>query len=214
VAFNYFFDGDKDVHWFAGVERPLAGAAAARGIEVAVVLALALGTSQILDDEAGQQFLHAAIWGLMTYLLVDAGGTLLDRRGAAMGMAKGGFGAFLYLEMLDASFSFDGVIGAFALTPNIFIIAIGLGIGAMYVRSMTVMLVARGTLTEYRYLEHGAFYAIFALALIMYIQTFAHVPELVTGLVGAGFILLSYRASLKFRRLHGDVCGAGDQSSE
>src|SRR3546814_11363687 len=83
-------------------------------------------------------------------------------------VAKAGFGAFLYLEVLDASFSFDGVIGAFALSNNLFIIAIGLGIGAMFVRSMTIFLVRQGTLSEYRYLEHGAFYAIIALAAIMY----------------------------------------------
>lgn len=96
--------------------------------------------------------------------------------------AKGGFGAFLYLEVLDASFSFDGVIGAFALTQNLFIIAIGLGIGAMYVRSMTVMLVEKGTLSEYRYLEHGAFYAILILSVVMYFQTLMHIPEVITGL--------------------------------
>src|SRR3546814_2035768 len=60
-------------------------------------------------------------------------------------VAKAGFGAFLYLEVLDASFSFDGVIGAFALSNNLFIIAIGLGIGAMFVRSMTIFLVKQGT---------------------------------------------------------------------
>ena len=58
------------------------------------------------------------------------------------------------------------MIGAFALSNNIFIIALGLGIGAMFVRSMTVMLVDKGTLSEYRYLEHGAFWAIMALATV------------------------------------------------
>ena len=96
----------------------------------------------------------------------------------------------LYLEVLDASFSFDGVIGAFALTTNILLIAIGLGIGAMYVRSMTIMLVERGTLAEFRYLEHGAFYSIFALSVIMFLQSLFHVPELITG--GIGFSLIGY----------------------
>ena len=85
--------------------------------------------------------------------------------------ARGGLGAFLYLEVLDASFSFDGVIGAFALTNNILLIAIGLGVGAMYVRSMTIMLVERGTLAQFRYLEHGAFYSIFALSIVMFLQS-------------------------------------------
>src|SRR3546814_4534050 len=70
---------------------------------------------------------------------------------------------------------------AVALSNNLFIIAIGLGIGAMFVRSMTIFLVKQGTLSEYRYLEHGAFYAIIALAAIMYINTFQHIPEVITG---------------------------------
>ena len=87
------------------------------------------------------------------------------RRGSGADVVcKAGFGAFLYLEMLDASFSFDGVVGAFALSSNLFIIAIGLGIGAFYIRAMTIMLAEKQTLAEYRYLEHGAFYAILVLA--------------------------------------------------
>ena len=114
-----------------------------------------------------------------------------------MVVAKGGLGAFLYLQVLDASFSFDGVIGAFALSSNLFIIALGLGIGAMFVRSMTIMLVEKGTLAEYRYLEHGAFYAILALAAIMLLAVRFHIPETITGLIGAGLIGLSFVASTR-----------------
>ena len=107
--------------------------------------------------------------GLLTFTAVELLGHLLDTRRGARDLARaGGLGAFLYLEVLDASFSFDGVIGAFALTQNLFLIAIGLGIGAMYVRSMTIMLVERKTLAQFRYLEHGAFYSILALSVIMY----------------------------------------------
>ena len=108
--------------------------------------------------------------------------------------------SFLYLEVLDASFSFDGVIGAFALTNNLFIIAIGLGVGAMFVRSLTVMLVERGTLDAYRYLEHGAFWAIGALALLMLVGTVMDVPEAITGLIGAAFIGFSVWSSIAYRR--------------
>ena len=80
---------------------------------------------------------------------------------------KAAFFMFLYLEVLDASFSFDGVIGAFAITNDIVLMALGLGIGAMYVRSLTVYLVRQGTLDDYVYLEHGAHYAIGALAVIL-----------------------------------------------
>lgn len=128
-------------------------------------------------------------------------GGFLDRsQESTRAAAQGGLGAFLYLEVLDASFSFDGVIGAFALSQNLFVIAIGLGIGAMYVRSMTIMLVERGTLAEYRYLEHGAFYAILVLSVIMYFQTLVHIPEVITGLGGAALIGVSLWSSIRWNR--------------
>ena len=86
----------------------------------------------------------------------------------AKATGKAGFFLFLYLEVLDASFSFDGVIGAFAITTDPILIALGLGlIGAMFVRSLTVFLVRKGTLADYVYLEHGAHWAIGALAVIL-----------------------------------------------
>ena len=121
---------------------------------------------------------------------------------ATSAAAQGGLGAFLYLEVLDASFSFDGVIGAFALTQNLFLIAIGLGIGAMYVRAMTVMLVEKGTLSEFRFLEHGAFWSILILSVIMFGQTMWHIPEAITGLLGAGFIAMAFISSLIWNKRH------------
>lgn len=109
---------------------------------------------------------------------------------------KAAFFLFLYLEVLDASFSFDGVIGAFAITSDPIIIAIGLGIGAMYIRSMTVYLVKKGTLASYIYLEHGALYAIGALSVLLLVTIKYEVPELVTGLIGIGFIAAALVSSL------------------
>ena len=105
--------------------------------------------------------------------------------------------------MLDASFSFDGVIGAFAITSDVVIIMLGLAIGAMFVRSMTIYLVEKGTLDEFIYLEHGAHYAIGALAIIMLMSMHFHIPELVTGLIGVAFIGWSLWASIVHRRKHG-----------
>ncbi|TCN33242.1 DUF475 domain-containing protein [Sinorhizobium americanum] len=201
VGLHYFFDHEKDVHWIAWIERKMARFATIRGIEIAFVLALILGFSTLLEGEEAVAFVHAAVYGLLTFLVVEIVGGLLDATEQTMSAAaRGGFGAFLYLEVLDASFSFDGVIGAFALTQNLFIIAIGLGIGAMYVRSMTVMLVEKGTLSAYRYLEHGAFYAILILSVVMYFQTLMHIPEVITGLGGAGLIGLSLWSSIRHNR--------------
>jgi hypothetical protein len=115
-------------------------------------------------------------------------------------IVQSGAASFLYLEVLDASFSFDGVIGAFALSNNLFIIGIGLGVGAMFVRSLTIMLVERETLASYRYLEHGAFYAIIALAIMMFLSTVIHIPEVVTGLIGAGLIVTAFVDSIRYNR--------------
>ncbi|MEU5270491.1 DUF475 domain-containing protein [Streptomyces hygroscopicus] len=109
---------------------------------------------------------------------------------------KAAFFMFLYLEVIDASFSFDGVIGAFAITNDIFEMALGLGIGAMYIRSLTVFLVRRGTLDDYVYLEHGAHYAIGALAVILLATIKYEINEVITGLVGVVLIGASYWSSV------------------
>jgi hypothetical protein len=123
------------------------------------------------------------------------------RQPTMVGLAgKAAFFMFLYLEVLDASFSFDGVIGAFAITNHIFWMALGLGIGAMYVRSLTVYLVRQGTLDDYVYLEHGAHYAIGALAVLLIITIQYQVNEIVTGLIGVFLIAWSFWSSVRRNR--------------
>lgn len=201
VGLSFFFDTEKEIHWIHWLETRVCGAATIRGIEIAVVLAIVLGLSRFMTETQTTVFLGAAIWGIFTFLAVEILGSLLDSdNGLTVEAAKGGLGAFLYLEVLDASFSFDGVIGAFALTQNLFIIAIGLGIGAMYVRSMTIMLVERQTLGEYRYLEHGAFYAVVSLSIVMFLQAIIHIPEIITGLFGASLIGLAMLSSIRWNR--------------
>ena len=203
VGLTYFFNHEKDVHWIGFIEKHMARIATIKGIEIALVLILVLVFSSFLGEAEATTFVYSAIYGLLTFLAVEVLGGLLDYSQQTMSAAaRGGLGAFIYLEVLDASFSFDGVIGAFALTHNLFIIAIGLGIGAMYVRSMTIMLVEKGTLAEYRYLEHGAFWAIIILSVIMYSQTLFHIPEALTGLAGAGLIGISLWSSIRYNRRH------------
>ncbi|MBE1291748.1 MAG: DUF475 domain-containing protein [Rhodobacteraceae bacterium] len=198
VALKFFIDEDKSVDWVVALEKRLRLWGSIRGFEIAFVLLVVVVISRSLPVQELAPFLSAAVMGLLVFTLVDGLGTYLDNiagKTTEVG-AKGGLGAFLYLEVLDASFSFDGVIGAFALTTNILLIAIGLGIGAMYVRSMTIMLVERGTLAEFRYLEHGAFYSIFALSIVMFLQSIVHVHELITGGIGIALISLAFFASI------------------
>lgn len=212
VGLSYFFDHEKDVHWVAWVEAHLARFASIKGIEVAFALGLVMVFSRFMPDEDAATFVFASIYGLLTFLLVEIVGGFLDRSEQAMSAsARGGLGAFLYLEVLDASFSFDGVVGAFALSQNIFVIAIGLGIGAMYVRSMTILLVERGTLSSYRYLEHGAFYAILVLAVVMYLQTLMHIPEAFTGLIGAALVGMALWSSVRWNKRTHDAVPATNE---
>ncbi|MEO6886951.1 MAG: DUF475 domain-containing protein, partial [Jatrophihabitantaceae bacterium] len=132
-------------------------------------------------------------------IVEDEGSSVhIDRSGKRIVQAvgKAAFFLFLYLEVLDASFSFDGVVGAFAITSDPIIIAIGLGIGAMFIRSLTVLLVRKGTLSEFEYLEHGALWAIGALAVLLMVTMKHEVPEVVTGLIGVGFIGAAFLSSV------------------
>ncbi|WP_371597763.1 DUF475 domain-containing protein [Streptomyces sp. NBC_00564] len=127
---------------------------------------------------------------------------------------KAAFFMFLYLEVLDASFSFDGVIGAFAITNDIILMALGLGIGAMYVRSLTVYLVRQGTLDDYVYLEHGAHYAIGALAAILLITIRFEINEVITGLVGVVLIAWSFWSSVRRNKALAAAEGKGESSDD
>lgn len=200
VALSFFLDPEKEIHWLGPPEAWLARAGAMPGMSVAVAVAVLLGMSQAFPGDDAMRFVYMGVWGLFVYLIVHTLGAVLDGRNGTRTAAQGGLGAFLYLEVLDASFSFDGVIGAFALTQNLFVIAIGLGIGAMYVRSMTVMLVEKGTLASYVYLEHGAYYAILALAGIMFLQPVVEVPEVVSGLLGVALIAAALLSSIHRNR--------------
>ncbi|KMK69067.1 DUF475 domain-containing protein [Puniceibacterium sp. IMCC21224] len=201
VSLRYFVDEAKDIDWIAPAEVVMRRCGSVRGFEIAIVLIPALMISVALPENDSASFMFSAICGLVTFLLVDMLGLVLDTADSSGTIGRGALGAFLYLEVLDASFSFDGVIGAFALTQNLFLIAIGLGIGAMYVRSMTVMLVEKKTLTEFRYLEHGAFWSILVLSLIIFAQTLWHVPELLIGSIGTTIIGLSLASSVRHGRV-------------
>jgi uncharacterized protein len=90
--------------------------------------------------------------------------------------------------------------------------ALGLGIGAMYVRSLTVYLVRQGTLDDYVYLEHGAHYAIGALAVILMVTIQYQINEVITGLVGVILIAWSFWSSVQRNRALADAEGKAEGS--
>ncbi|KRA83236.1 DUF475 domain-containing protein [Altererythrobacter sp. Root672] len=208
VGLKFFFDADKDVHWISVVEEKLAKFSRIEAVEIAFLLVTLYFISLLLPEEDALTFLTAGLLGLVTFIGVEAVGKILElkeeARAATGVVVRSGLGGFIYLNVLDASFSFDGVIGAFALSNNMIVIALGLSIGAMFVRSMTIMLVQKGTLSEYRYLEHGAFWAIIALGAIMLLSAHFHIPETITGLIGATLIGISLWWSVRHNRSHPD----------
>ena len=211
VFLNFIFD-DKEVHWFEWLESRLVKLGKVDAMSVFVALIFLMIAVSWASAEQSSAVLIAGVWGILVYLGVQVVSGMLEGdleedlenegSGAAATSAimKGGIIGFLYLEVLDASFSFDGVIGAFAITNDVIVIMLGLAIGAMFVRSMTIFLVDKGTLDEFIYLEHGAHYAIGALAIIMLLSVKFHVPEIITGLIGIAFIGWALLASLKHRK--------------
>ena len=186
--------------------------------------------------DKAQTVLISGIAGLVTYMIVGGlSGYFEDKleeeeereheaeeeakrtgkkQSAVLLAGKAAFFMFLYLEVLDASFSFDGVIGAFAITNDIVLMALGLGIGAMYVRSLTVYLVRQGTLDDYVYLEHGAHYAIGALAILLLVTIQYQINEVITGLVGVVLIAWSFWSSVRRNRALAAAEGKGETSDE
>lgn len=199
VALKYFYDEDKDLHWIPLLEKtPVYLGSKVEAIEVALALVILALISHFLPKEEALAFIMAGMAGLITYVIVDGIGSWLEASDGTMAdVHRASAGMFLYLEVLDASFSFDGVVGAFAITHNLFIIMIGLSIGAFFVRSLTIMFVEKEALTKFAFLEHGAFYAIGILSMIMLLDPFLHIPEWVTGLSGGIVIITSFLWSLR-----------------
>lgn len=204
---NYFFNHEKDVHWIRNIEAPLAHLDHVKGIETVLSLAILLVLYSVVPKEQALSVVISGICGIFVYLIIEGVTHYLERhenmrmqKCVTEGAKCAGLVSFIYLELIDASFSLDGVLGAFALSKDIIIITIGLAIGAMFVRSLTIMLVEKKTLAQFRYLEHGAHWAIGALAVIMFISTVKEVPEVVTGLIGFAFIVAAFISSVIYNK--------------
>lgn len=204
VFFSFIFDEGKELHWLGKIEEKMADFGKLESIEMILALGLLLLIQNWLPDAMRLEMLVAGVSGVILFVIVGSLDALFEdeEEGEQFVAAakKTGMMSFLYLEVLDASFSFDGVIGAFAITQDVVIIMLGLAIGAMFVRSLTVYLVRQGTLDEYVFLEHGAHYAIGVLAGIMLMSITRHIPEVVTGLVGAALIGLSVMSSIRYKK--------------
>jgi len=190
-------NAEKDMHWFAIIERPFVKFATVKSSEIMVALMIILFIYNFMETSVQSTFITSSLYGVVTYLVVHGLSELLgDDRMKNIKWMSSGFGLFLYLEVLDASFSFDGVVGAFAVTKQLYEIMIGLGVGAFFVRGLTLYLVDNEKLEQYQFLEHGAFYALAALALFMLLDHFFHFPEWITALTGAAILGASILGSI------------------
>jgi hypothetical protein len=195
VALKYFFDEEKSVHWFERLERQLVRLGHVWGISTFIALGALILVA--LTSVTLVTVLASGIAGIVLYLLMERLTHMLsnDLRAGA------GLALFVYLNILDAAFSLDGVVGAFALTTDVLVILVGLGIGAYFVRAFTIYLTRQHTIQKFIYLEHGAHWAIFALALCLFAGLFLQVPEVVPGGAGLLFALLSFISSRKAMRV-------------
>ena len=204
VGLGFFINPEKETHWLGWLEVRMKLIGSIKAGEIALLLLALVAVARALPADDAISLLVSGIFGIVAFIAVESLGHWLESREHARALAgaalRSGLGGFLYLNVLDASFSLDGVIGAFALSNNMVIIALGLSIGAIFVRSLTVLMVEQGTLSKYRYLEHGAFWAILALAGIMLASALAKIPETVTGLIGAVLIGAALWASIRRRR--------------
>jgi hypothetical protein len=217
IFLDFMFE-ERELTWLSWLEKPLLRLGKLDQLSVVIALGVLGAFAYTAGAHADTHNPHristvliSGLLGVAVYLVVNALGGFFEpdeaedgeegdtgptRRQVVQLAGKAAFFLFLYLEVLDASFSFDGVVGAFAITSDPVLIAIGLGIGAMFIRSLTVFLVRKGTLSEYEYLEHGALWAIGALAVILLFTIRYQVPEVVTGLIGVAFIAAAFISSL------------------
>lgn len=197
IALSYFIDYEKKVHWLGWLERRLGKLGRFDNITTFIMLLGAVLLYFTVGPQHQGVVLIAAICAMTLHIGLNLLNALFDksRKKALEPVQKVGmaaFASFMYLELLDASFSLDGVIGAFALTSSVVLIMAGLGAGAVWVRAMTIHLVRVKALSKYQYLEHGAHWAIGFLGAVMFLKLYhIELPEWIVGSLGIGLIGLA-----------------------
>ena len=199
-----FFREEREVHWCPPVERHLPALLGLPAAPQAIALAFTGIAAATVPPDVRVRVVVGCLLGLVCYLAIHALSEQVADRADADGASRprstvegrGAFLLFVYLELLDATFSMDSVMGGFSVTVDIALITLGLAIGAGYIRALTVYVVRKGTLEEYRYLEHGAYYSIALLSVLLLWEVWRDVPDWVTACVGAVVIGLAWVTSV------------------
>lgn len=204
IFLDFLFNPEKEHHWLGGVEHFFGRFGEHATVSTIVALCVLIGMSLTIEEGKVATFLFSGVFGVALYFVMGLLKNAFEDKDAGEALTntikRGGFMSFMYLEVVDASFSLDGVIGAFAMSSDPIIIVLGLTIGAWTVRSITIHLVKTGLLNEYVYLESGAHFAIGVLAAIMLTHNLLHVPEIFTGLAGAVLISLAIFSSIRHKK--------------
>jgi hypothetical protein len=196
VFLKFFFDENKENHWIPFIERYMQKLGVIESIQTLILLIVTVGFSSVLSGADQAQYLTSSICGIIIYLIIDGFTAMIKPEkhkssSIAQPLAHAGLISFLYLEILDTSFSLDGVIGAFAITQDIVIILLGLTIGSFFVRSLTIFMVDKKALQQLAYLEHGAFWSVGILALFMLLKTKFHISEVLIVAVTISVLIIS-----------------------
>ncbi|AIT10145.1 hypothetical protein LO80_09295 [Candidatus Francisella endociliophora] len=199
VFLNFFLSENEGHHWIPLIENNILTRKIRDYNGGYILFAVFVGLILIYNSENNLQgsLAIAYILGIVVHESIGLLNSFFDTpQISSSNIVRNGLMGFIYLEIIDASFSFDGVVGAFAISTNIIIIMIGLGIGAMFVRSLTILFVEKKTLAKYIYLEHGAHYAIGFLAAILLLKVFIHIPEWFSGSIGIIILTISFIHSI------------------
>jgi hypothetical protein len=204
LSLQFFMEKEKEHHWFRRFELGLQKFGAFWWVPSAISAVVVLLLAAAPFNHHGGETLQSGLIGVATYLVIHGMTVRIGRSTESTNKLQHytgwlAFTMFMYLQLLDASLSLDGVLGAFAITSDVILIVAGLGVGAVWVRSLTVFMVRRGTLYAYKFLEHGAHYAIAVLAISMLLDAIYVVPEAVTGLLGVALIAGSIVASVRLK---------------
>jgi hypothetical protein len=202
LALQFFINDNHEILWIKRVEMRLKDLGNIWLPAIICLITLLMASIlAYLFKPSDHNVLLAGLLGVGTYICVNGLSVFLNKRQkqndkkAPLVSGLAGLWLFIYLEVLDTSFSFDGVLGAFAITGKIILIGAGLGVGALWVRSITLYMVRNGTLDKYIYLEHGAHYTIAVVATVLLLGLFVTVPSILVGIIGIGIIYSSYIAS-------------------
>ncbi len=195
VALFYFSEEGKSVFWITPMEKAISKLGFMTGLPTVIVMVLLVSVSAIMVDiDKGKYItnvLIAGIIGIIVFEVVHAISTVLDRLSGSV-LLSGGLAGFIYLNVLDSTFSLDGVVGALAVSNDIVIISLGLAIGAIFVRSLTIFTADYNIVAKFKYIEHGAYWSILLLGIMMFLSVLIHIEGLVIAAASIGIIAVAF----------------------